>query len=205
MIRHLTPPTAPSRPAEFTTRRHVLRLLGGLGLAATGATVFGPAPAAAASLSAALLEISVREPSVNEKARGQFDSPFDNPLIEQAIIRVTTTINFSADDLRAMRDGQKFRLACEVWENDNNNQAPEPGIDQFVFVFPRKVFPKSAGNLPARKQTVSFQTTVERSLLDLDQPNPNGDEIVALLILTSPSGLQQRLATNMVKLCPCQP
>ena len=42
-------------------------------------------------------------------------------------------------------------------------------------------------------------------MLDLDTPNPNGDEIVALLLLTTPSGAVISQATNLVKLCPCQP
>ena len=110
----------------------------------------------------------------------------------------------TADDLRAMRSGQKYRLGCQIWENDNDNQVPEPGCDQFVFnIPPRKVYP--GRTLRARNEPVLLQTTVARSALDLDTPNPNGDEIVALLLLMTPSGTVVRQASNLVKLCPCQP
>ncbi len=118
---------------------------------------------------------------------------------------MTATVNFSAADIGAMRDGPKYRLGCEVWENDNDNQAPEPGIDQFVFDFPRVVYPKRPNRLPSRTEPLTFESTVTRVSLDLDQPNPNGDEIVALLILTTPTGERVTRATNLVKLCPCQP
>ncbi len=118
---------------------------------------------------------------------------------------MTAAVSFTAADLRAMRDGAKYRLRCEVWENDNDNQAPEPGIDQVVFAFPRLFFPKSAPNLSSRQEPVQSRTTVERLLLDLDTPNPNGDEIVAVLLLTTPAGAVVRKANNLVKLCPCQP
>jgi hypothetical protein len=59
--------------------------------------------------------------------------------------------------------------------------------------------------LPSRSEPVVVRTTAARSLLDLDTPNPNGDEIVALLLLTTPSGSVVTRYTNPVKLCPCQP
>ena len=190
--------------ARSVSRRAVLRGFGGLSLIAVGAAAFRPAVAAAApTISNALLEISVSEPPVVEAKADGF--VFENPFTQKADIKVTATINFTAADLRAMRNGKKYRLLCEVWENDNDNQAPEPGIDQFVFDFPRKVYPKSETSLPSRSEPVTFRTTVDRSTLDLDTPNPNGDEIVALLVLTTPSGQQVTQATNLVKLCPCQP
>ncbi len=187
-------------------RRIVLRRLIGFDLALAGTATLCPTVAAAPTFSNALLEITVSEPPVIDPGRQAAASPsFDNPFTQKADVKMTATVNFTAADLRAMRDGAKYRLRCEVWENDNDNQSPELGIDQFVFAFPRLVFPKSASNLPSRQEPVQFRTTVERSLLDLDTPNPNGDEIVALLLLTTPARGVIRKATNLVKLCPCQP
>jgi len=171
------------RLAHSVSRREVLRRLGGAGLVAAGAVALRPALAAAASISNAFLSIPVSG--------------------SQAEVRVSATLNFTAADLKAMRNGQKFHVNVEVWENDNNNQAPEPGIDQFVFGFPRETY--SRRRLPSSAEPFLVKKTVLRSSLDLDQPNPNGDEIVARLILTTPTGTRITSITNLVKLCPCQP
>ena len=99
------------------TRREVLRRLGGLGLVAVGVGALRPALASAAAptISNALLQISVSGPLVLDpgQARAKSDR-FENPFTQKATIKVTATINFSRADVRAMRDGEKYRLGCQI-------------------------------------------------------------------------------------------
>lgn len=196
------------------SRREALRWLGGMGLAAAGLSAArAETQAATTAIANALLEIAVTGPPVigPATAQGRGQERADRvigppPIFESAEIRVTATINFTGADLKAMRQGRKYLLVCEVWENDDNFVTTiDPPIDTLVFAFPRKVYGKRNTPLPSRQEPVLFATTVRRSTLDVDTPNPNGDEIIARLILTKPTGEVVTATTNLVKLCPCQP
>jgi hypothetical protein len=189
------------RFGETTSRRQMLRRLAGLGLVAAGATALRPVAAAAVRDPG-----DVRPPAGDPPVLDPGPTPVGSRIIEAnleisirgraAIVRVSASIFLSDEDLQAMRQGQRSRIACEIWENDNNNPRPEHGFDQFAFAFRSQ---RIARVTNPSAHPVHFETQVAPSVLDLDTPNPADDEIVGLLILTTPSGEMPPRATNHVK------
>lgn len=71
---------------------------------------------------------------------------------------VTAKVNFSAYEMAEMKEGLRFRLDCQLWEDD-------PVWDDFIYTYASKYFPDSS---PAATEPVSFEVSLKKDRLNQD-------------------------------------
>jgi len=202
------------RLARPASRRAALRCLAGLGLAA-GVPALGPDLAAArpkrqrsrrehdgAAGRAYPGDVGGEKPTEADPGDQPDVSWFPSARLSVKrwrrgwMVRVEAENDFSDADLTAMRQGKQCRLSCEIWENDDNEvRSINPNTDTFVFAFAGRTIPSGS----SKRGPIVFEKWASKNTLDLDTPNPDADEIIGLLILTTTSGQVITQPTNMVR------
>jgi hypothetical protein len=223
MVREVRPDDHPDRVASTTrplSRRATLRHLGGLGVAvagvAAGLTALEPDTAAATpkqratrrqprrGVQKAALKIPPDVVAPDPVVADPGPKP-DTSFIATAhlsvqrfrrgwTVRVEVKLHYGEADRAAIQQGGRGRLTCEIWENDDNAvTSVNPALDTFVFAFPGLTV---GGN---KRGPHVFERYATKRMLDLDRPAPNADELIGLVVLTTPTGQLLARHTNLVK------